>query len=368
MPTHYELARPTDDPELRRLLRENPFPGSISLSFDREPDYFQAAALEGEFSQTLLVRDTPTGRILGIGDRSVRRLYVNEGVRPVGYFSGLRVAANFQYGMTIARLLNKGFEGQREMHKDGRASFYLMSIISDNQPALRLLNAKLPNFPQLHPFTRMLTFAIHPTSARNKPSVAIERGTPERISAILGCLARHGMRTQFAPYWTAETLFSAQTPGLAVTDFFLALDGERVAGCLALWDQQSVKQSVIRGYSGSVARFRWAINLLSRLGGWAWLPEPGTRLNHCFACFAAVDGDDVAVFKTLLSALIHEAARRSYDFVMLGLPEGHPFVPVARAYHPITYQSNIYLAAWEDGLQDVAAVDNRPPGLEIALL
>jgi hypothetical protein len=135
-----------------------------------------------------------------------------------------------------------------------------------------------------------------------------------------------------------------------------------------LWDQQSFKQSVIRGYSGSVARLRWAINLLSRLGGWAWLPEPGTRLNHCFACFAAVDGDDVTVFKALLCALIDEAARREYDFVMLGLPEGHRFVPAVRAYHPITYQSDIYLAAWDDGLPDVAAIDNRPPGVEIALL
>ena len=350
------------------MLRESPFPGSISLSLDREPDYFQAAAVEGEFSQTLLVRDTPTGRILGIGDRSVRRLYVNGGVRPVGYFSGLRAAANVHHGMGVARLLSQGFEGQRELHKDGRASYYLMSIISDNQPALRLLKAKLPNFPHLHLYTRMLTFAIHPTPARNKPHIIIERGTPEHIPAILNCLAEHGKRTQFAPYWTAETLFSARTPGLSVTDFFLALDGGRVAGCLALWDQQSFKQSVIRGYSGNVARFRWVINLLSRLGGWAWLPEPGTRLNHCFACFAAIDGDDVAVFKALLHALIHEAARRGYDFVMLGLPKGHPFVPVARAYHPITYQSNIYLAAWEDGLADIAAVDSRPAGLEIALL
>lgn len=368
MPTHYELAQPADDPELRCLLRENPFPGSVSLSFDREPDYFQATAVEGEFSQTLLVRDTSTGRILGIGDRSVRQLYVNGGIRPVGYFSGLRAAANFQHGMTVARLLSQGFAGQRELHKDGRTSFYLMSIISDNRPAQRLLDAKLPNFPHLHHYTRMLTFAIHPTPARGAQRISIERGTPGRIPAILGCLARHGERTQFTPYWSAETLFSARTPGLSVTDFFLALDGERVIGCLALWDQQSFKQSVIRGYSGSVAHFRWAINLLSRLGGWAWLPEPGTRLNHCFACFAAVDGDDVAVFKALLRALIDEAARRAYDFVMLGLPAGHSFVPVIRTYHPITYQSDIYLAAWEDGLSDVAAIDNRPPGLEIALL
>ena len=34
----FELATPSDDPEIRRLLRENPMPGRIALSLECEPD------------------------------------------------------------------------------------------------------------------------------------------------------------------------------------------------------------------------------------------------------------------------------------------------------------------------------------------
>src|SRR5262245_30508944 len=77
------LAVPADDPALRRLLRENPFEGSISLSFEREPDYFKAASVEGPFHQTMVVFESGTGEIMGMGDRSVRPLWVNGEVREV---------------------------------------------------------------------------------------------------------------------------------------------------------------------------------------------------------------------------------------------------------------------------------------------
>ncbi|HNB36649.1 MAG TPA: hypothetical protein PK414_10545, partial [Anaerolineales bacterium] len=138
MPSHhFELATQHDDPELRRLLRENPFAGSISLSLEREPNYFLASNIEGAFHETLVVRDTKTNQLVGIGDRSVRPLYINGEIKDVGYFSGLRVDAKYQHGLALARFLGKGWEGQREQHKDGRAKFYLMSIVSDNNPAKR---------------------------------------------------------------------------------------------------------------------------------------------------------------------------------------------------------------------------------------
>ena len=92
------------------------------------------------------------------------------------------------------------------------------------------------------------------------------------------------------------------------------------------------------------------------------------RLNHCFACFLAVDDDDPDVFTALLRALYNEAACRKYAYFMLGLAEGRPFHQTVKSYLPIPYQSDIYLAAWQDGYAAVAGVDGRSCGLEIALL
>ena len=368
MATYFELATPSDDPALRGLLRQNPFAGSIAISLEREPDYFLASAVEGPFHETLVVRDSKTSMIIGIGDRSVRPLYVNGEVRDIGYFSGLRVDSEYQHGLALARFLSKGFEGQRHQHRDKRTKYYLMSIVADNEPARRLLDSNLPHYPRLHPYVRMFTHAIHPGRVKKEMGMRIARGSTDSHAAILDCLNRNGLRTQFGPYWTKHTLPSDLTPGLCIPDFFLALRENRVIGCLALWDQQSFKQSVVRGYAGRLARYRKFINLLSPLGGWPALPEPGTRLNHCFACFLAVDEDDPEVFSALLRAFYNEAARRKYDFLMIGLAEGNPFQRIVQAYNPITYKSQIYLAAWSDGFDEIRAIDSRPPALEIALL
>ena len=368
MCSRYELATPNDDEELRRILRESPFAGSISLSLEREPNYFLASSVEGAFHQTLIVRESRSDEIIGMGDRSVRPRWVNGCVQEVGYFSGLRGREKYRQGLAAARFLSKGFEGERKQHKDGRTKFYLLSVISDNDTARRILASNLPHYPRLHPYTRMFTYAIHPARVKKESGIKIMRGSLDLIPAIVDCLARYGMRTQFSPYWTTHTLLSDLTPALSVSDFFLALGGDRVIGSLALWDQQSFKQSVIRGYSGRIARFRKLINFLSPLGGWPVLPDPGTRLNHCFACFLAVDNDDPEIFSALLRALYNEVARRKYDYFMLGLAEASPFHSIAKSYSPVTYESQIYLAAWEDGYDAIVQVDARPPALEIALL
>ncbi len=59
----FELARAEDDPGLRRLLRANPMPGSISLSFEREPNYFNASLIEGRFHQTLVAHEMEAAKL-----------------------------------------------------------------------------------------------------------------------------------------------------------------------------------------------------------------------------------------------------------------------------------------------------------------
>jgi hypothetical protein len=54
---------------------------------------------------------------------------------------------------------------------------------------------------------------------------------------------------------------------------------------------------------------------------------------------------------------------------MIGLSEANPLRPVlTRSYLHITYASQLYLVAWEDGLEAIGRVDGRVPGLEIAVL
>ena len=126
------LATPHDDPEVRRLLRENPLPGEIVVGLEREPDSRLAATIEGDVHQTILARERTTGRLAAIASRSVHDAFVNGEPVRLGYLGQLRVAAPFHASYA---LLDAGFEFCRSLHAAGDAPIYLTSIVSDNRAA-----------------------------------------------------------------------------------------------------------------------------------------------------------------------------------------------------------------------------------------
>jgi hypothetical protein len=368
------LATSADDSALRRLLRENPIPGAISLSYEREPNYFNAAAAEGMLSQTLLGIENITGKSLGMGTRVIFPMYVNGTVQRMGYMSHLRMDLHHEWGLSLARWVSRGFQKFRELHADGRAPYYLMSVIADDAPARRLLTSDLPGMPHAREYARMFTYVISPRLS--KPMVPLpygielERGTSARISEMIACLQRNGQRKQFSPAWTSENLFSpSQTPNLHPEDFLLAVRGRHVLGCLALWDQTPFKQTVVRGYQGNMARWRAIVNLLAHFIDIPHLPPIGVHLSYGFASHLAIDHDDPHIFQALLRAAYNETIRRGFNYFMIGLAESNPLRQVlTKSYLHITYPSQIYLMAWDDGREAMAQVDGRVPGLEIARL
>jgi hypothetical protein len=365
----FELASERDDADLRRLLRENPIPGSISLSFEREPCYFDASLVEGPFHQTIIARESDSATVIACGNRSVRPLHVSGQVQDIGYMSQLRVNPVYGQGMYLARGLAGGFRKYRELHQDGRAPFYLMSVIQDNLPARRLLTSGLPDYPHARVFARMFTYAVHPVRRKRDlplpPSTRIVRGDETYADAIVDCLNFNNARKQFAPYWTRDSLFRSN---LSPADFFLALDGDHVVGCLACWDQSAFKQTIVRGYSGPLAHWRKVINFFSHFVPLPYLPEPNTPLRHSYACHFAIDNDDPVIFKALLRKGYNYVAELNYSYLMIGLAESNPLRTIVEAYRPLTYISQIYLMDWNENGELLTRIDERIPGLEIALL
>ena len=366
-----KLATLEDESELRRLLRQNSMPGAISVSFEREPDYFIAAKVEGPFQQTIVAQDEVRGEIIGLGSRSIRERYVNGSPQPVGYISQLRIDPRYR---SMRKVLSQAFTFLRHLHRDGRAPFCFASIIEDNLPARRLLAAGLPGWPCFQSYARMRTLAIY--CRRKRPGLPMPvglqlvRGSAAHAKAIIDCLQRNSARYQLAPHWTGETLFNPeQAPDLAPENFFLALDGERVLGCLAAWDQSRFKQTVVRDYSGALGQWRGLINLGARLAGWPVLPPPQAPFRYCYASHLAIDDDRADLFAALLRALYNHAASQNYSYFMLGLSEAHPLLKkVTGTYRHIDYKSILYLVTWEDELEKLPQMASRIPGPEIAIL
>ena len=79
----FELAAPDDNAELLRLCRNAEMPGAIRFVFDRSPDYLGALCVEGRRSEVLVCRESQTGRVVAIGHRSVKSVFVNGQPAPV---------------------------------------------------------------------------------------------------------------------------------------------------------------------------------------------------------------------------------------------------------------------------------------------
>ena len=138
----FALATQADDADIRRLLRENPMPGQITLTLEREPDYFADAGLPGTVKQTIVANEG--GRVVCVGSCATRERFVNGQPHRVGYLGGLRLDARVTGRFDILR---RGYEFFRELQADNPADFYFTSIAADNAPARKFLERGLPGMP-----------------------------------------------------------------------------------------------------------------------------------------------------------------------------------------------------------------------------
>jgi hypothetical protein len=364
----FETANAATESGLRRLLRENPVGGEILVSLEREPNAFHAAGISGDSYQLMLAMTGEDRRSIATGGRFELTAWVNGTPQPVGYLGELRAAGGLRQRKT---LLFESFRTMRRYHEAGHVPFYLTTIVSDNTAARRLLEAGLGDMPTYRPLEPLITFTIPAkVGAGRRASAAVVRGTESQLAEIAAALAQNGPHYQFHPAWTEATLRSRdRCRGLSPEDFFVSRRGDRLAGCLALWDQRSFKQTVIRGYSKRLARVRPLFNMIAPLLSRPRLPVAGTRLESAFLSHIAVNPDDGETLEALIVAACREASRRGLDYVMLAFAARNPLAGLIRKRFPChNYPSMIYVVYWEDGAAAAGQLDGRIPHPEVAIL
>lgn len=62
----FDLATEADDPALRHLLATNPLPGSVTVTYEREPNYFLGCPVMGHFYQVPVARCRTSGNWPGL--------------------------------------------------------------------------------------------------------------------------------------------------------------------------------------------------------------------------------------------------------------------------------------------------------------
>jgi hypothetical protein len=347
-----------DDADIRRLLREHPMPGAVSVSLEREPSLRAGQALEGGDHRTLVCRAGAGGPLLALGAVCTRTMLVGGAERPVAYLGQLRLspAARGKRGLIV--------EGYRRMGAMVGTPLAFTSILDDNLVARRLLERNLPGMPEYRFTSAFETFVLGRGGASGA-AVRLGAGDAEHVAALL---RRSNERFALAPHWTGAEV------GRLIEGGMLTVLGGRgtggLRGCAGVWDVSSGKQVVVRGYSGVLASARGLINLTAGVTGAPRMPPVGEPLRLRFLSHLAVDGCDAGEVRGLVGAACAVAKRQRASLVAGVAPCHIARSELARRAWS-TLRSRVYSVRWPDASTPLTLVRSDETGcihLEAALL
>lgn len=360
----FARATSDDDAAIRRLLRDNPMSGSISLSFEREPAYFTGANIGGATDDTILAHEN--GRLLCMGRCSTRDSFVAGEPKRVAYLGELRLDTAAAARLDILR---GGYRFFRKLHAATPADFTFTSIAADNHRALRLLERGPPGFPIYTFLTEYVTLVIPVPRRAARSSIVLTPATPAHTHDLVALLNAHAKTRSLAPSWTADRLRSLAHHDLPLGHFQLAFAGPGLIAAAAIWDQRRFRQTVIRGYEPALAAARPLLNLSALLFGTPRLPSVGSTLTHAYLSPLALAEDHAVLLPDLVAAMLNIARTRSLEFLTLGLVAADPRLPLLKKrFQPRIYHSRLYRVTWPEDSNAPLPLDAARLCPEVALL
>jgi hypothetical protein len=359
------LAEPCDDAALRQRMAEDRMQGDIVLSFRREPDYYLGCKVQGETSQIIKCTDDDTGKIVGLTARHRSRVFINGRETQVGYLSDLRVDPAVRRGTLLAR----GYRFVRELHDADPLPFYYSVILQGNVQAIATLVGARAGLPIYEDRGKIHTPAIH--LDRRLPDVScsgvkVRRGTPTMMPPVFEFLRREFPNKQFAPCYRVEDLGSGRLHGLLPEDFYIAVRGETIVGCIAAWDQTAFRQAHVEQYSNRLRIVRPMYNLAAHFTSLHSLPPPGSQIRFLYLSLIAVENNHVDVFACLMRHAYQDRRAGECHFMIAGLHEQDPLYAILDDYRKIDVGGRLFLIYWPEQSDCVARLDNRIPYVEMA--
>jgi hypothetical protein len=305
----FAVATRADEAGLRALLRATPTRGgSVSLGFEREPDYFAGENAGGASDTTIVARRE--GRVVCMGRCSRRVVYVNGRRREAGYLGGLRLAPGTRGGLAVLRA---GYAFFARLEAEQPAEFYYTSVASGNARARTVLESGRVGLPKYEALADLTTVAWPVRrgvgSGRNQARVE----EPELIE-FLDAQAR---RQALAMPWTEETWAVLNRHGLGAEDFCVVRREGRIVAAGGVWDQSAWRQTVVAGYAGAAGWLRPVINGFARVAGRPGLPAVGERLRQaCVHPLAVAEDATEADVGVLLEKLERRAKAAGVEWLI----------------------------------------------------
>lgn len=354
----FAAATRSDEAAIRQLLRENPMRGNVSITFEREPDYFLGTSIAGATDHVVVAFDHD--QLVCMGRCTTRACWINGRVQRVGYLAELRLSQAAEGRFDILR---GGYRYFHALHQPEPAAVYFTSIAADNLRARRLLERGLPGLPE-YKFLGELTTLLVSTRVPRGAKIKLETASADELAEFTNRIAAtHNLATA----WTPERLTVLAAHHLRVGDFGVVRAGGRILAAAALWDQRPFRQTVIHGYSRALTMARPLINTVGRAFAIPRLPGPGSILSHAFLSPLVCASANGSLLPELVAAFCRGAAARKIEFLTLALPSNDARLRMLQdRFHCRRYLSRIYQVQWAG--EPEVILDNRPILPDVALL
>lgn len=360
----YKIASSEDDDGLRFILQNTPMDGWIQVTFEREPSFFKSDHLFGETIAVIAHQEKAPQELVGMYTMTNMPVHINGNQEWVGYLGGLRVLKKHRNKI---RALIGGFESINQLlNSDFAQSYWFTSLAKDNASARRILEAGIKGLPIYRPVSDMQTL-FFPTKI-GKNMGLLKPVKKDEVSELVGFYNRQAAQYQFSPALSEAWLMNLSgNTGITIDDFFILKKNNEILGCLAIWDQRKVKQTVVKGYKPPYKSIRILYNIYAKFANKLILPESGEMIEQVYLSFFALDStiDHLAV--DILREALFKSAQKNADIATLGLSTSNPMLKLIKSKFPVqTYHTCIEAVAWQ--AEDIVSLDSRPAQPEVAFL
>ena len=345
----FTAATPTDDPDLRRLLRDNAMTSWVDMAVEREPSFFAGSNRFGR-DHPVIARDG--ARAAGMFVLSEHPVHVNGQPVRAGYLGALRVAPGYRKHV---RALRDGYAAAFAAGGIDRTAPRYTCIASQNRAARRVLEAGLAGLPRYEAAGDIVALAL--PKARGRHLGLWQRMRPDETDAVCALHNQAAAARQFSPVLD-ETVIAATG-----ADFHVCRDAAgQVTACMALWSQSAYKQVVARGYRQPLRALRPFYNLAAACCRRVTLPRPGGRVDQTYLAFLAAD----PVGAPSLTGLVRDALALCDSAILtVGFAADDPAQRMlAACLRPSVYAMTIYTVSFGEP----PVLDQRPVLPEIAVL
>ena len=325
-------VRPADiaDNDALCRLSEVPIAGRISLALERHPDFFAGAQVQNEAPEVNLCCDNDV--IAAVFSTGRRNLFVDGAAAPVRYLSDVRILPSYR-GRRPLRIINDEIIA-REL-ADPSAMVHSV-MFSDNDAMRGVIRIRPPRVLRRMKYIWFYEAGTYRTSAVSLAGRArryefghrIRRATIEDVPAMQDFFDEVAPAKQLYPAYRFDRLGDPYYRDLSIGDYFLAFDGDRLAGITGIWDQESFKRTRIAAYDGALRWLRLPANALSRLATGFALPRPGSCLRYFYLHTILPRDNSVAVFRDLVEHVHARFRGGPYQYFLCGLFTHDPLVTV----------------------------------------